>query len=207
MLLHKPIVLVSHSFIQISLKTDIEFPKATCVNGIFTSVNAIKAIIPFVNALPEFETVYCISGATEHLAKTTFGARPKYISATYATILAQQISASNQGYELWFFKGNRALPTIPKVLAQSGIDFRAFEVYENKLNPLEMEQSFDAILFFSPSAVESFLMDNFIPDNTITFAIGTTTAAALEGKAKHISIADAPSESAVVEAVMQYFNL
>jgi len=43
------------------------------------------------------------------------------------------------------------------------------------------EKRFDGILFFSPSAVESYLKSNTIKDE-MCFCIGETTAEALENK-------------------------
>lgn len=200
------IALTTHSFIQISLLKPQPWPQAAKVNAIFTSANAVMALKDYKFDLPKFEFIFCIAGATEKIAKATFGDNPKYYARTYAATLAQDIIMHQNTNALWFFKGNRSLATIPDALQSANIAFEAFEVYQNDLNPQKMEQSFDAILFFSPSAVESYLIHNFIPDNTITFAIGKTTAAALQGHARQIQLADAPSENTVIEALIRHFN-
>lgn len=208
LLLAAGLIVDCREYTRIVLLDDLVFPLRWKVDAIFTSANAVKAVIPFLNTLPVFENIYCIAGQTELLLRDTFGDRVAYISRPYAAELATAlISAGNNGKELWFFKGDRALPTIPDALKNAGISFEPFVVYKNELRPQKITHQFDAILFFSPSAVESFCMDNIIPDNTITFAIGTTTEASLAGKAKHIQVAEQPSEKAVVKKVLQFFNL
>jgi len=69
-----------------------------------------------------------------------------------------------------------------------------------------MTNKFDGILFFSPSAVESYLKLNAIKEE-MCFCIGETTAEALENrKAKNILIADSPSVENVIGEVIGYYN-
>ena len=64
----------------------------------------------------------------------------------------------------------------------------------------------DGILFFSPSAVESYLKLNTIKEE-MCFCIGETTAEALENKKiKNIIIADKPSVENVIYEVLEYYN-
>ena len=50
-----------------------------------------------------------------------------------------------------------------------------------------MRGIFDAILFFSPSGVESFFMNNEIDKETMLFSIGKTTAKALQQRVNTVS--------------------
>ena len=63
----------------------------------------------------------------------------------------------------------------------------------------------EAILFFSPSGIESYLKENTIKKE-ICFCIGTTTASALEGITKNIKIADQPTIEDVIEDVIAEYN-
>lgn len=64
----------------------------------------------------------------------------------------------------------------------------------------------DGILFFSPSAVESYLKLNTIKDE-MCFCIGETTAEALENKKiKNIIIAVKPSVENVIDEVIEYYT-
>lgn len=203
---HTGIVVKSLPFIRIDIPEHIILPEAQQVDAIITSANAVTALNSIREKLPVFNTIYCISGQTEALVR-------KYLSAAdivarpYASELVAILEKGAFTYPLWFFKGDKALPTIPDGLKKAGIDFTAIEVYQNTATPQVLQEDFEAILFFSPSAVESFLKNNFIPDNTITFAIGKTTAKALKPFAKQIIISEDTTEVAVVKAVVKYFNL
>jgi uroporphyrinogen-III synthase len=74
--------------------------------------------------------------------------------------------------------------TLPQALKEGGIKFN--EIVPNSTTFKISDQEFDAIMFFSPSAVESYLSNNKIKRNL--FCIGSTTASALETKIKNIVI-------------------
>lgn len=192
-------------FVRIDSSENISLPVAKKVAAIITSFNAVKALEGIADQLPVFDTVYCIAGRTEVAVKEHL--KPAHVIARpYASALLDVIIAAAHNYPLWLFKGNKALLTLPEGLAKAGIPFESIEVYQNTATPHVVKEDFDAILFFSPSAVESFLQHNIIPDNTITFAIGKTTASALKPFAKQVVISEVPSESAVAEAVVNHFN-
>lgn len=199
-------VLEEYSFVRIDLNENIRLPAAQKVAAIVTSANAVKALERLINQLPVFDTIYCIAGKTEALVKEHL--KPgNIIARPYASELLEVMINTQHTCPLWFFKGNKVLPTIPEGLQNAGIAFEAIEVYQNTATPVVLGIDFDAILFFSPSAVESFLQNNYIHDNTITFAIGKTTAKALKPFAKKVVISKEPTEESVIKAVREYFNL
>ena len=84
--------------------------------------------------------------------------------------------------------------------------FNEIEVYETNITSKKVTHKLDGILFFSPSAVESYLKLNTIKDE-MCFCIGETTAEALENKkVKNIIIADKPSVEDVIYEVIEYYN-
>lgn len=203
---HAGIVVKSVPFIRIDLPEQIILPEARQVDAIITSANAVTALNSIREKLPVFNNIYCISGQTEALVREHLSAE-SVVARPYASELVEIMEKAAFTYPLWFFKGNKALPTIPEGLKRAGIDFTAIEVYQNTATPQTLQEDFEAILFFSPSAVESFLKNNFIPDNTITFAIGKTTAKALKPFAKRVIISEKTTEVSVIESVVKYFNL
>ena len=81
-------------------------------------------------------------------------------------------------------------------------------MYQTTLAPFKIsdQENFDGILFFSPSAVESYLTNNKIK-NEVCFCVGTTTAAALETKKiKNIVIPETPTIEAVILEVIEYYT-
>ncbi|GAA6764644.1 hypothetical protein AAFH68_05750 [Flavobacterium sp. CGRL1] len=63
----------------------------------------------------------------------------------------------------------------------------------------------EALLFFSPSGVKSYLKDNTI-NKQLCFCIGETTAEALHKITKNIIIADQPTIEDVIEDVIQEYK-
>jgi uroporphyrinogen-III synthase len=84
------------------------------------------------------------------------------------------------------------------------IPFEEIEVYKTVLTPTAITSKPNGILFFSPSGVESYLKQNTITDETC-FAIGTTTAEALESITTNIIIANQPTvENVIIQCIKHY---
>jgi uroporphyrinogen-III synthase len=171
---------------------------------IFTSQNSVESILQH----PELEKlktkkVYCVGIKTKKLlAENGF----EVIAYTgYAADLAEIITLIYKSESFTFFSGNKRRDTLPNALKESGIIFNEIEVYETTLTPQKIKGTVDAVLFFSPSAVESYLADNKLK-NEICFCIGETTASALENKTKNIIIADQPTIEDVIEVVIEEYN-
>ncbi len=81
-------------------------------------------------------------------------------------------------------------------------------VYQTKLIPKTIHENFEAILFFSPSAVQSFFKNNKISNETLIFAIGKTTANEIK-KVGNFSVfyPEIPSEKAVLELVKKVLDV
>jgi uroporphyrinogen-III synthase len=119
--------------------------------------------------------------------------------------LAEIISLIYSKESYTFFCGNLRRAILPNTLKENGITFNETEVYETNLTSKKITNKVDGILFFSPSAVESYLKLNTIKDETC-FCIGETTAEALQNKkVKNIIIADKPSVENVIAEVLEYY--
>lgn len=171
---------------------------------IFTSQNSVESILQH----PELEKlkskkVYCVGIKTKNLlAENGF----EVIAYTgYAADLAEIITLIYKSESYTFFSGNKRRDTLPNALKEAGVKFNEIEVYETTLTPQKIKGTVDAVLFFSPSAVESYLTDNKLK-NEICFCIGETTASALENKTKNIIVADQPTIEDVIEAVIEEYK-
>ena len=66
---------------------------------------------------------------------------------------------------------------------------------------------YDGILFFSPSAVNSFLLKNKISPKTQLFAIGSTTANALQPFTNQpVIIAETPGKENLLHLAINHFS-
>jgi uroporphyrinogen-III synthase len=178
-------------------------------NLIFSSQNAVKSVLnnpkkeEFITKLRD-KNVFCVGLKTKNiLEENGFNV---LVDADYSSDLAEIISLIYNKESYTFFCGNLRREILPNTLKENGITFNEIEVYETKLIPKKITTKLDGILFFSPSAVESYLKSNTIK-NEICFCIGETTAEALEEKEIHnIIIAEEPSVENVIDEVITYYN-
>ncbi len=173
-------------------------------NLIFTSQNAVQSILQHPKA-EELKTknVFCVGLKTKIVLSES---RFNVVAYTgYASDLAEIITLIYANESFTFFSGNLRKETLPKALAAAKVKYNEIQVYETTLAPQKIKTPVDGILFFSPSAVESYLQDNKIKTE-ICFCIGNTTAEALEKTTKNIVIADQPSVEDVIEDVIEEFK-
>ena len=173
-------------------------------NLIFTSQNAAQSVLlhPKCSAL-KAKNVFCVGLKTKALLEENGFNVAVYVD--YASDLAEIITLiySNESYT--FFSGNLRKETLPNALKEAKVNFNEIQVYETTLTPQKIKKAVDGILFFSPSAIESYLMENKIK-NEICFCIGSTTAEALEKTTRNIIIADQPSVENVIEDVIEEYK-
>ncbi len=178
---------------------------------IFTSQNSVNSVLnhPKIEELKS-KTAFCVGLKTRALLEENEFKVEAYTS--YAEDLAEIITLIYADESFTFFCGNLRRDTLPNTLKENGIKFNEIQVYQTNLknqkaspNPSKGgESKFDGILFFSPSAVDSYLKWNKITSE-ICFAIGNTTSEALEkNNIKNIEIADYPSTESVIEKVINY---
>ena len=173
-------------------------------NLIFTSQNAAQSVLlhPKSNELKS-KNVFCVGLKTKALLEENGFNVIVYVD--YASDLAEIITLiySNESYT--FFSGNLRKETLPKALKEAKITFNEIQVYETTLTPQKIKSPIEAILFFSPSGVESYLKENTIKKE-LCFCIGETTAEALVTKSKNILIAAQPSVENVIEDVIEEYK-
>jgi len=176
-------------------------------NLIFSSQNAVLSLIE-QNGWEVLKTkaVFCVGIKTKELLESHGFTVDVYLD--YASELAEIITLIYNQESYTFFSGNLRKETLPAALKSAGIIFNEIEVYQTKLAPFKIsdQEKFDGILFFSPSAVESYLTNNTIK-NEVCFCVGKTTASALETKKiKNIVIAGTPTIEEVILDVIEYYK-
>ena len=173
-------------------------------NLIFTSQNAAQSVLlhPKCSVL-KTKNVFCVGVKTKALLEENGFNVDVYVD--YASDLAEIITLIYSNESFTFFSGNLRKETLPKALKAAKVNFNEIQVYETTLAPQKIKTAVDGILFFSPSAVESYLKDNKIK-NEICFCIGNTTAEALEKTTKNIIVAHQPSVEDVIEDVIEEFK-
>jgi uroporphyrinogen-III synthase len=173
-------------------------------NLIFTSQNAAQSVLLHPKS-EELKTknVFCVGIKTKALLEENGFNVDVYVD--YASDLAEIITLIYSNESFTFFSGNLRKETLPKALKAAKVNFNEIQVYETTLTPQKIKTPIDGILFFSPSAIESYLKDNKIK-NEICFCIGETTASSLEKTTRNIIVADQPSVENVIEDVIEEFK-
>jgi uroporphyrinogen-III synthase len=173
-------------------------------NLIFTSQNAAQSVLlhPKAEELKS-KKVFCVGMKTKALLEENGFNVEVYLD--YASDLAEIITLIYAKETYTFFSGNLRRETLPKALKAAKVNFNEIKVYETTLTPQKIKMPVDGILFFSPSAIESYLKDNKIK-NEICFCIGETTAEALDHITRNIIVADQPSVENVIEDVIEEYN-
>lgn len=173
-------------------------------NLIITSQNAAQSIL-LHSKCEELKTknVFCVGLKTKALLEENGFNVIVYVD--YASDLAEIITLIYSSESYTFFSGNLRKETLPKALKEAKIKFNEIQVYETTLTPQKIKTTVDGILFFSPSAVESYLKDNKIKAE-ICFCIGNTTAESLDKVTKNIIVADQPSVENVIDDVIEEYK-
>lgn len=174
------------------------------ITVVFTSSNAITAVAQFFRK-PIHWKIYCVGVTTAKLSEQLFQI-PILGSADNAATLADIILKAGTS-EIFFFCGNIRRDELPQKLRSANILVNEIVVYETVPTPHVISEHYDAVLFFSPSAVQSFFLTNRIHSETKLFAIGETTAEAIRRHTKSpVIVAQNPSKEFLVKQVATYFN-
>jgi uroporphyrinogen-III synthase len=175
----------------------------TADSFIFTSANGFKGFLKHAaSSLFIGNTVFCVGHKTKELIE-----RHRFTVAAVANdaeALAEIIICNYPDSSFTFFSGSLRRDSLPDALAKANIPLTEIEVYDTVLASQKINTPVDGILFFSPSAVQSYLAENIITDEAC-FCIGNTTAAALEGITDKVIIAHKPSVENVIVQVRGYF--
>lgn len=154
----------------------------------FTSSHAVAHAMKDnrLTALCQTKMIYALSGKTkdtlaQHGIYTTAG-------ADNAESLSALIAQNKAIHSILHLTGNLTLDTLGTRLTEAGISYHALEVYRTDLIGPVVTDPYDAILFFSPSGVDSYLLHNVIKSTSICCCIGPTTASHLRERITGINL-------------------
>ncbi len=176
------------------------------ITAVFTSVNSVESVAKHLTVKPDWK-IFSIGGATKEMVLKFFEEKSILATAKNATALCEKIIANKSIKELTFFCGDQRLNELPETLFTHGINVEELVVYKNILRPTTIEKNYDAVVFFSPSAVNSFFTLNTLPINTVIFSIGKTTTATIQSYCSNMIItSEWPGKEQMIERVIGYFN-
>jgi uroporphyrinogen-III synthase len=200
---HRPGVQVDYiSFIQtVPVTNEVTLERVQQFSGeklpvVFTSIEAVKAVSTAMTDLPRWNIIYAIEGNTAAKAQEYFKIN-NIITASSAAALAQKIIDAGDSAAI-FFCGDKRLDVLPAMLASAGIELKELVVYTTKETPEQVKEKYSSVIFFSPSAVHSFFSINSLAAGVPVYAIGPTTATAVQQYTNNQLITAAVADKALL---------
>ena len=177
----------------------------------FTSQNGVESFRQYIesgNDMPDYSAVYAVGEKTaEMLTEIGIDAvvPEQKNSMGLAKKLAEDFTDKKKKPNVLHLCGDKRRDEFRDFLEESDINIRDVVVYNTHLNNMELPpQQMDAILFFSPSAVQAFRQSGgFLNQkNTEFFAIGSTTGEEVSIEAgRHVNISPEPDTETLLKFV------
>jgi uroporphyrinogen-III synthase len=173
--------------------------------AVFTSMNAVEAVANMLGIQQPAWRIGCIGQTTQLLVETLLPDSVIIATGTDAADLASNLLPKTGNSEVYFFCSNIRRDELPGILLGGGVPLQEVVVYETMETPHAVQTAYDAVLFFSPSAVRSFFSTNRPAANAVLFATGKTTAAAIgEYCDNEVLVAEAPGKMELVKKLMNW---
>jgi len=173
-------------------------------NVIFTSQNSVEALLEnFIPSELDFTNIYCVGRRTKRLIEKKIG-KVTHVENS-AEQLANYLESDFKDSEITFFCGNKRRDDLPTILTKKGITVNEVECYQTSLTPRKLEEKYNGIIFYSPSGIESFLVENKASD-TVAFCIGETTGAEAKKHFRNVIISEQSTVESVIKSVNEYFQ-
>lgn len=174
---------------------------------VFTSTNGVKALAQMMQGglqvRPEVQLFAVGSKTREALQELGLDAKVPFRQD--GVHLAELIADESTKGSVIYFHGNISRDEMADSLRAENIGVIEIEVYKTRIRPVTMpREAVEAILFYSPSAVEGFARGTGFDDAELPalFAIGPTTAAALEeASGRKATVAGRPDTKMLLQAV------
>ncbi|AUC74818.1 hydroxymethylbilane synthase [Olleya sp. Bg11-27] len=193
----------SSDFVKISLnRIHPRFLKNEIQNVVITSQNAVDALLTNYSAIElQFKNIYCVGRRTKKMIENRIG---KVLhTEKNAKKLADYLVDHMEGTEVTYFCSDVRLDDLPKILAENNITVIEVEAYQTKLDSIELPESVEGVMFYSPSTVQSYKKEN--DANGIAFCIGETTAKEASKHFDDVRTAKVPTVESVIELVNDYY--
>lgn len=192
---------------DIATQQEIEQAYLQSATVVFTSMNAVDAVVAWQDGQQPDWVIYCMGNTTKQKLKENFGEHSVVGTAKNAAELAELIAEESDAEEVIFFCGEQRRDELPTILRKKGIEVQEILVYETIHTPHKISKNYHGILFYSPSAVHSFFSTNKVTEQTILFAIGTTTAKAIQHYCNNTIITgNEPGKENLVRQAMDFFS-
>ncbi len=192
---------------DVTLRQRVEVLGGQKLVAVFTSTASVEVVAQWTRGVKEW-MIFCIGGATRQMVTRAFGEAAIAGTAESAQELAQKIIDKRGAGDIFFFCGDLRREELPTMLREAGFRVNEVVVYRTKATPSVVRRPYRGVIFFSPSAVESFFSMNGVTDGTVFFTIGKSTAAAVRGFSGNTTvIAEQPETAVLIKQLIEYFQI
>lgn len=195
----------SEDFLAIEL---IDFKKPVISRNqtlVFTSKNAVRSLFkhyPSCNLTAN--KVICVGEKTKQELINNG------VTVSYADVsskhLADWIIKQENSKGLILFCGSLRRIELKEISELHQLNYTEVIVYKTVLTPVKIHSEKDGIIFLSPSAVQSFMVENNMPD-AIAFCIGNTTGFEAKKHFKRVEVSEEQSIEKVIVNVNEYYGI
>jgi uroporphyrinogen-III synthase len=180
------------------------FSVAAYPNFVCSSQNAVIALSEYAHrqdqAMLKSARWYCVGTQTAE-ALEQLGFKVNHCSENAETLIEEVLKPLNDRI-LWF-SGVRKTRALEQFIINKGCDY--IDCYLTRLVEKSFNSAYDALLFFSPSGVESFLKANEM-GRAHAFCIGETTAKAVRPHTEALSVSPKATSMQLVLEVIKHFK-
>lgn len=203
--LHVDVDLEMHDFISTQTnKIEDSLVDRSIDTVVITSQNAVKALLDnFDKSQLDFKAIFCVGDSTKALIEQQIGTVTHCENSSEK--LAHYLIKAIKNEEIYFFCSNKRRDELPKILGKNHIAVNEICCYTTILTPKKIMDPLGGVLFFSPSAIKSFVKDNK-PNDAVAFCIGATTAQEAEKYFKTVIVSKTATIHSVLQAVNTYFK-
>ncbi|HSB91622.1 MAG TPA: uroporphyrinogen-III synthase, partial [Flavitalea sp.] len=170
------------------------------------SMNAVEAVVAAIDNSPQWQ-VGSLGSTTHKLIEKHLQNCSIIATGSNASELAYELARRIDNGKVTFFCGDQRRDELPSILKDHGIDVEEIIVYRTIPQPVQVNKDYDAIAFYSPSAVHSFFSNNKLNKSTTVFSIGSTTSQSILNYCDNkIVEALEPGKENLIKRILDYYT-
>ena len=194
--------LFEHDFIKIG-SLNFELPNHDG-SWIFTSQNAVNAVFSISKSMDLiFNKIYCVGENTKSVLSKKGQKVVKNLKNS--SKLANFISKHAKNEKFIFCRSDIKNGNFTDFFKKEKIDLKEIVVYDNQPNSIVLKDKFEAIMFYSPSGIKSFLKNNQL-GSSHCICIGETTASYAKNYSSNVLSCKTPSIKHVIDKTIKLFE-
>jgi len=194
--------LFEHDFIKIG-SLNFELPNHDG-SWIFTSQNAVNAVFSISKSMDLiFNKIYCVGENTKSVLSKKGQKVVKNLKNS--SKLANFISKHAKNEKFIFCRSDIKNDNFTDFFKKEKIDLKEIVVYDNQPNSIALKDKFEAIMFYSPSGIKSFLKNNQL-GSSHCICIGETTASYAKNYSSYVVSCKTPSIKHVIDKTIKLFE-